>query len=185
MKKVEKLINFSSRNENSKNVLTYGSSLIESQLDKTFKKNSKIISVSSALDQNVKVKAALFLFMALPVTVLKYSGWLELGPQTFMIVILAILSFIVIVPSRIQKSVTQRRFSRISNDIPYLIDLLAVCIQSGMTVEAALTYIAYMLGVSRETVSRAMKTLKELDLIKLENKCLYVREESLRIYYRE
>lgn len=153
MKKVEKLINFSSRNENSKNVLTYGSSLIESQLDKTFKKNSKIISVSSALDQNVKVKAALFLFMALLVTVLKYSGWLELGPQTFMIVILAILSFIVIVPSRIQKSVTQRRFSRISNDIPYLIDLLAVCIQSGMTVEAALTYIAYKIDSINKDLS--------------------------------
>lgn len=52
-------------------------------------------------------------------------------------------------------------------------------------IDISLTYIAYMLGVSRETVSRSMKILKELDLIKLENKCLCVREEALRIYYRE
>lgn len=153
MNKVEKLINFSSRSEDSKNVHTYGSNLIESQLDKTFKKNSKIISASSALDQNVKIKAALFLFIALPVTVMEYFSWLELGSQTLMIVILAILSFIIIVPARIQKSVTQRRFSRISNDIPYLIDLLAVCIQSGMTVESALTYIAYKIDSINKDLS--------------------------------
>lgn len=44
MRKVEKLINFSSKKDDSKNILSYGSNLIESQLDKTFKKNSKIIS---------------------------------------------------------------------------------------------------------------------------------------------
>lgn len=61
IKKVEKLINFSTISDNKKNILTYGSNLIETQLDKTFKKNSKVVSMSSALDQNVKVKALLSL----------------------------------------------------------------------------------------------------------------------------
>lgn len=155
MRKVEKLINFSSKKDDSKNILSYGSNLIESQLDKTFKKNSKIISASSALDQNIKIKAVLFLLMALPVTLMKYAGWWELDSQTFMIVVLGILSFIIIVPARIQKSVTRRRFNRISNDIPYLIDLLAVCIQSGMTVEAALSYIAYKI----ESINKDLSAL--------------------------
>lgn len=41
IKKVEKLINFSNTNADKKNILTYGTNLIETQLDKTFKKIAK------------------------------------------------------------------------------------------------------------------------------------------------
>ena len=136
--KVKKLINFSKVDSNKKNILTYGTNLIETQLDKTFKKNSKLVSISSELDKNVKVKAFLFVVIASPVLIANYMGWMKLDNQVLMIALLAILGVIVIVPSRVQTAISQRRFRRISNDIPYCIDLLAVCIQSGMTVEASL-----------------------------------------------
>lgn len=165
IKKVEKLINFSNTNADKKNILTYGTNLIETQLDKTFKKNSKVVSMSSALDQNVKVKALLFAIMAGPIIGLRYFGWIELDDQMLLIVMLGILSVIIIVPARVQAAVTQRHFRRISNDIPYAIDLLAVCIQSGMTVEASLGYIAHKMEmINKDLSSLLIRTVLRADV---------------------
>ena len=161
--KVKKLINFSKVDSNKKNILTYGTNLIETQLDKTFKKNSKLVSISSELDN--KVKAFLFVVIASPVLIANYMGWMKLDNQMLMIVLLAILGVIVIVPSRVQTAISQRRFRRISNDIPYCIDLLAVCIQSGMTVEASLAYISHKMEViNKDLSSLLIRTVLRADV---------------------
>lgn len=163
--KVKKLINFSKVDSNKKNILTYGTNLIETQLDKTFKKNSKLVSISSELDKNVKVKAFLFVAIASPVLIANYMGWMKLDNQMLMIALLAILGVIVIVPSRVQTAISQRRFRRISNDIPYCIDLLAVCIQSGMTVEASLAYISHKMEViNKDLSSLLIRTVLRADV---------------------
>lgn len=163
--KIKKLINFSKVDSNKKNILTYGTNLIETQLDKTFKKNSKLVSISSELDKNVKVKAFLFVVIASPVLIANYMGWMKLDNQMLMIALLAILGVIVIVPSRVQTAISQRRFRRISNDIPYCIDLLAVCIQSGMTVEASLAYISHKMEViNKDLSSLLIRTVLRADV---------------------
>ncbi|ENF6039865.1 type II secretion system F family protein [Citrobacter amalonaticus] len=163
--KVKKLINFSKVDSNKKNILTYGTNLIETQLDKTFRKNSKLVSISSELDKNVKVKAFLFVVIASPVLIANYMGWMKLDNQMLMIALLAILGVIVIVPSRVQTAISQRRFRRISNDIPYCIDLLAVCIQSGMTVEASLAYISHKMEViNKDLSSLLIRTVLRADV---------------------
>lgn len=163
--KVKKLINFSKVDSNKKNILTYGTNLIETQLDKTFKKNSKLVSISSELDKNVKVKAFLFVVIASPVLIANYMGWMKLDNQMLMIALLAILGVIVIVPSRVQTAISQRRFRRISNDIPYCIDLLAVCIQSGMTDEASLAYISHKMEViNKDLSSLLIRTVLRADV---------------------
>ena len=163
--KVNKLINFSKVDSNKKNILTYGTNLIETQLDKTFKKNSKLVSISSELDKNVKVKAFLFVVIASPVLIANYIGWMKLDNQMLMIALLVILGVIVIVPSRVQTAISQRRFRRISNDIPYCIDLLAVCIQSGMTVEASLAYISHKMEViNKDLSSLLIRTVLRADV---------------------
>ncbi|VUS64900.1 hypothetical protein SB6419_03900 [Klebsiella spallanzanii] len=162
---VEKLINFTEAKSDKKNILEYGSNLIESQLDKTFKKNSKLVSITSSLDKNVKAKAILFAVFTIPVLFFKYLGWIQLDQQMLLVVLLGVLSVIIIVPARIQAAATQRRYRRISNDIPYAIDLLAVCIQSGMTVEASLTYIAYKMEmINKDLSSLLVRTIMRADV---------------------
>lgn len=156
IKKVETLVNFSEKREDKKNLFTNASNVVETQLDKTFKKNSKVVSMASALDQNIKVKAGLFAIMAIPYLACVYLGFFEFSQQSLTIVLFVMLAIIIIVPARIQVAVTNRRKRRIANDVPYAIDLLAVCIQSGMTVEASLGYIAYKLEVINKDLSSVL-----------------------------
>lgn len=46
------------------------------------------------------------------------------------------------------------------------------------------TYLSYMLGTSRESVSRAMKVLQKMDAVRWEERKLYVKEDQLLRYYR-
>lgn len=156
IKKVEKLVNFSEKREEKKNLFTNATNVVETQLDKTFKKNSKVVSMASSLDQNVNVKAGLFAVMAVPYLICVFLGYFEFSQQSLTIVLFAMLCVVIMVPARIQAAVINRRKRRIANDVPYAIDLLAVCIQSGMTVEASLGYIAYKLEVINKDLSTVL-----------------------------
>ncbi len=46
------------------------------------------------------------------------------------------------------------------------------------------TYISYMLGTSRESISRAMKVLIDMNCAKWDGRKLYVKEKDLLNYYR-
>jgi len=54
------------------------------------------------------------------------------------------------------------------------------CIEKGITI----TYLSYMLGTSRETISRSIKVLTEMNAVKCISRQLYVKEEVLLTYYR-
>lgn len=51
--------------------------------------------------------------------------------------------------------------------------------------EMSITYLSYMLGSNRETISRAMKVLADLDLVRWVDKKMYVDEKGLLAYYRK
>lgn len=53
-----------------------------------------------------------------------------------------------------------------------------------INLQISCTYLAYMLGTSRETISRAMKHLQTIDACKWEGKDLWVNQSMLLEYYR-
>jgi CRP-like cAMP-binding protein len=48
----------------------------------------------------------------------------------------------------------------------------------------SITYLSDMLGCPRETISRAMKILEKEELIKMENKTIYVKKHELSNYFK-
>lgn len=46
------------------------------------------------------------------------------------------------------------------------------------------TYLSYMLGTTRESISRSMKVLQEMEAVRWEERKLFVKEEELLRYYR-
>lgn len=47
-----------------------------------------------------------------------------------------------------------------------------------------ITYIADMLGCKRETLSRSMKVLQDENLVKIENKKVYIKKDELSSYFK-
>ena len=45
-------------------------------------------------------------------------------------------------------------------------------------------YMADMLGCKRETLSRAMKVLQDKNLVKFENKKIYIKQYELSLYFK-
>ncbi|MDX8334962.1 MULTISPECIES: Crp/Fnr family transcriptional regulator [Cetobacterium] len=54
----------------------------------------------------------------------------------------------------------------------------------GFTVKVNNTYLADMLGTNRETVSRGIKKLKELGLVKVENNQIFILKSKMKDFYR-
>lgn len=55
----------------------------------------------------------------------------------------------------------------------------------GFTVKVNNTYLADMLGTNRETVSRGIKKLKELGLVKVENNQIFILKSKIKDFYRQ
>lgn len=73
--------------------------------------------------------AALFWFMGVST-----SHWIAVGATWAMVVI--------ILPDFVLDSMAKSRQQRISRQMPYLIDLMAICVQTGMTIEASMKYLS-------------------------------------------
>lgn len=65
----------------------------------------------------------------------------------------------IVLPDAILDSKGKARIARISSQLPYLLDLLAVCVQTGMTIESAMNYLSKeMSGFDKELAGLLKKT---------------------------
>lgn len=60
--------------------------------------------------------------------------------EKFVAAVLCLVGFIII-PDFILELLKRYRVRRISNNLPYLLDMMSVCVQTGMTIEACFTYL--------------------------------------------
>lgn len=65
----------------------------------------------------------------------------------------------IVVPDALLDGRGKARVSRLSGQLPYLLDLLAVCVQTGMTIESAMNYLSKeMVGFDKELAGLLKKT---------------------------
>ncbi|CAG9297097.1 type II secretion system F family protein [Celerinatantimonas diazotrophica] len=119
------------------------------------------------------VKYGLFLISTL--LVLIYRGSLELSYFHLIAVVAIMMIFFIIAPDIYLEQRKKQLTRKISQNLPYLIDLLGVCVQTGMTIESAFIYLtkevasfdkdlAYMLKrtTDRSRIVGLPKSLDEL-----------------------
>lgn len=95
------------------------------------------------LDQNLSQKILLSCGVTGGLFALKLVGLLSLGLQGAAIAGLVVVMSGLVAPSILLNSAVKSRTKKMTAALPYFIDLLAVCVQAGMTVENALKFIAW------------------------------------------
>ncbi len=86
-----------------------------------------------------------------------------------MIAVACWLIIAVILPDAILAKKAQNLRNKLSNTLPFLLDLLGVCVQTGMTVEAALSYLSKeMAGFDRDLTHLITRTDERSKIVGLE-----------------
>jgi len=111
-------------------------------VERLLKKNSRLVRVSDLLDQNIVAKVIAAVILSLLLFWLDASGIYTMDSNTLLLAIIAVVAIVILLPDRIKSMVVNRRKMGIANDLPFIIDMMAVCVQSGMTIENALKYIS-------------------------------------------
>lgn len=113
-----------------------------SNIEKIYLKTSKTVTFFDFLDSNMFLKFGIVIVAALLIFILGALGILTSDKQTQGIIIASILVFVILVPPRIKNFIMQKKTKKINVDLPYVIDIMSICVQSGMTIENALVYIS-------------------------------------------
>lgn len=113
-----------------------------SSVEKIMRKSNKMITLTSLLDKNIMVKAIFIGSITLLLLILNSTGITNLSSNVLAVIILFVMLIGILLPDKLKKSAIRAGIKRISNDLPFIIDMMAVCIQSGMTVEKSLRYLA-------------------------------------------
>lgn len=88
-----------------------------------------------------------------------YSLTTSLSTPTLVASMASWLIVCIIIPDAILEGRGKARISRVSRQLPYLLDLLAVCVQTGMTIESAMNYLSKeMAGFDKELAGLMKKT---------------------------
>ncbi|MGL9720942.1 type II secretion system F family protein [Symbiopectobacterium sp.] len=113
-----------------------------SHAEKILIKSSRLISIASLLDKNVILKVLTVVTLGGVLFLLNISGILQVSMNVLLICFLILSVSVIILPDVVKKRIIVKRLKSISNDLPFIIDMMAVCIQSGMTVEKSMRYIS-------------------------------------------
>lgn len=115
---------------------------IVSSIEKIYRKTSKSVSFFEYLDSNILLKFCIVIVVALTIFLLGALGIVKMGKDTQAIAIGAVLVLMILVPPRIKGMIMRNKTRKVNVDLPYVIDIMAISVQSGMTIENALIYIS-------------------------------------------
>lgn len=135
-----------------------------SNIEKIYRKTSKSVTFFDFLDSNIFLKFGIIIAFALLVFILGTLGILKYDKQTQAIIIGVALVLVILIPPRIKNYVMKKKTKKINVDLPYVIDIMSICVQSGMTIENALIYISKNI----QFINSDIASLLERTAIKIE-----------------
>lgn len=118
-----------------------------------FKKSSKFFQIASLLDKNIGMKLIIMCSVALVTLAICSFTHTELTQQMLLIIGLADVIAVIMLPGMVTSYLVNVRIKAINNDLPLMIDIMAMCIQSGMTVEKSLSHIANNINAINQDMS--------------------------------
>lgn len=145
------------------NIIAKNEELV-SNIEKIYRKTSKTVTFFDFLDSNIFLKFGMIIAFALLIFTLGALGILKYDKQTQAIIIGVALVFVILTPPRIKNYIMRKKTKKINVDLPYVIDIMSICVQSGMTIENALIYISKNI----QFINSDIASLLERTAIKIE-----------------
>ena len=111
--------------------------------EKIVAKNSVTISfLRSFQDKNSWKIYAIIIVFSIFYLMNQIVQFVEIDSNVLLIVLLFIVVFVIIVPDLLVKRQTNRKIKKVSRDLPLVIDMMAIMVRSGMTVESCFRYLS-------------------------------------------
>lgn len=145
------------------NIIAKNEELV-SNIEKIYRKTSKTVTFFDFLDSNIFLKFGMIIAFALLIFTLGALGILKYDKQMQAIIIGVALVFVILTPPRIKNYIMRKKTKKINVDLPYVIDIMSICVQSGMTIENALIYISKNI----QFINSDIASLLERTAIKIE-----------------
>ncbi|WP_159566000.1 type II secretion system F family protein [Budvicia diplopodorum] len=146
--------------------------------------NNQAINFFAQLDKHVNYKLMIACIVALLLYLLNLTGVLSLTLENGAVILTVVLATVIVLPAMIRKYMINARTRIMMNDIPYFIDLIAVCIQAGMTIESSLRYVAdHFSDINRDLSKTVDRVIRRSEVKGLESalKELYYTLPTLEI----
>lgn len=110
--------------------------------ERIMRKTSCLVSWTAMLDKNIVAKTLVVFIATLLLVLVNAAGIYTFSHEMLFLCVIACVVVVILLPNLVKEMVIKKHMKRISDDLPFVIDMLAVCVQSGMTIEKALRYIA-------------------------------------------
>ncbi|EAA4084670.1 type II secretion system F family protein [Salmonella enterica subsp. salamae] len=104
-------------------------------------KNHKFLNWLYIVDQSFKIKARFVLILSALIFIILLTVSSDISMSTFFKVCLLNFLIITIIPLILIPPIVSGEMKKIKNSVPFFIDLVAVCVQTGLTVESSIQFI--------------------------------------------
>lgn len=138
---------------------------IKSNIEKAVIKSNKVASLTDRLDKNIRIKFLTIFFIVFSIFIVYLLKLFDYHYQTYIIVFVVLSSGVIILPGKISKHIINTRIKQFSSNLPYVVDIICICVQSGSTIEFAIDYVAKNIGVINKEVALTFERLsKKIEL---------------------
>lgn len=114
----------------------------EPVLTKIHRRTSKVISTMDLFEEKIFLKITIVFITNLTALFIHYFGVFTFTFKSGALFFIISIIFVILAPAKIKKGISARRVKKISEDLPFAIDIMAICIRSGMTIENAFSHVA-------------------------------------------
>ncbi|AIU86949.1 type II secretion system F family protein [Pectobacterium odoriferum] len=121
--------------------------------------NSPLMIFFQRIEDNLTIKLRLWGGCGVLLFVAQQLGILPVGSQGLAMIMMLILILVVVMPAMLVGSMVKTKVKLMLDALPYFVDLTAVCVQAGMTVESSIKFVSERSGDLDENLSSLMRHL--------------------------
>ncbi|PHI29995.1 type II secretion system F family protein [Budvicia aquatica] len=142
----------------------------DSKAEKVLAAGSSALQLLKLFDEKGLGKVLVSAFLVIILMAADIVFKLEIKNNNMMVLCLFIIIAVIVIPGMIRKVIVGNRISKIEKDMPMFVDLLAICVQSGLTIEVSLKFLSESVGdVNSSFVPFLTRLVKRIDVNGLES----------------